>query len=46
MVMIVKTISMFYMGVADRDRLMEVTRRQIYILKNGALKAGCEGEQL
>lgn len=46
LVMIVKTISMFYMGVADRDRLMEVTRRQIYILKNGALKAGCEGEQL
>ena len=45
-VMTVKTISMFYMGVADRDRLMEVTRRQIYILKNGALKPECEGEQL
>ena len=45
-VVIVKTISMFYMGVADRERLMEVARRQIYILKNGALKAECEGEKL
>lgn len=36
-VMIVKAISMFYMGLADPDILMAVTRDQMDILKNGAL---------
>lgn len=35
-VMIVKAISMFYMGLADPDTLMAVTRDQMDILKNGA----------
>lgn len=35
-VMIVKAISMFYMGLADPDTLMAVARDQMYILKNGA----------
>lgn len=37
LVLVIKAVSMFYMGAADRERIMEVTRRQMYILKNGAL---------
>lgn len=36
-VMIVKAISMFFLGLADPETLMAVARDQMYILKNGAL---------
>ncbi|MCD7906469.1 MAG: TetR/AcrR family transcriptional regulator [Clostridium sp.] len=58
MVLVIKAIFMYYMGAADRERILEVTRKQMYILKNGALSGdvpekypaghvdGKEGDQL
>ena len=44
LVLVIKAVSMFYMGAADRERIMEVTRRQMYILKNGALSGSMPEE--
>ena len=44
LVLVIKAVSMFYMGAADRERIMEVTRRQMYILKNGALSGNMPEE--
>ncbi len=44
LVLVIKAVTMFYMGAADRERIMEVTRRQMYILKNGALSGNMPEE--